>query len=786
MKLHKTERWGLPWEIRTFVLPQPPTFRCLAPTMSRAKDRRPLDAGGAGPGARCGARGWRALCIAVTVCVLLATAFTLAGGAQNSGSVKTRAGAMSVLRSSGLRARSGDALVNDTSSSDALSPPQSELAVDETQPATEVFEMPAPAPLAAAVAEEPPVVEGLSPAPAQLQPAVAFLFLTIDGAVTWPEIWAEFFAGAADPSQFNVYIHRSQADDDEDAVLSPAALAFLAAARGRANSVPTAANTAWGQLIAAERSLAREALTAPENVAFVYVSATTLPVKSFADVYETLASRASSRFCLTTQQTWVRSRVDADAVYPKTAQWMSLSREHAERFADEQRGDAVALVNQACGGSWRQCYPATSEELVMAAIVGPVPASAMGSDWLAAHPPPRGGPDNALVTALLLEAAAQVDDGSAANATLAFAGVNNGSIPVRDVGATNQGACDTWHWWDDFPSDAKREPAFEPLQLLADSVRASGDASASTDMETILEQHVDRFWSPPWHPQELRGGGMTERFLLDGLCASKSLFARKFSADFTLRPAPLPRDADGDWDCPADEWKAAPHERLDGVSCDGMRHAPILGLGLHECRQLCCSMGRDRCNAWQYRGRWSNYHFCWLGREAGHCSDYGEAKAQLWRGERLLPDPPALPQNASAVARQQVVDAFARCFQQRRGAEAPVAATEPAESPMGAPVSADAAAAEPAAGDAMPADAADAESAAGDAVPADDTVPSVEDAAPAEDTMPVLEDAAPAEDALPVPEEAAAEASELRTAQDSWGEGEPDDTSINEETPQMP
>ena len=583
---------------------------------------------------------------------------------------KPRAGTLNRLRSSGLL-RGVDAL--DVAGEPpavftALSGPEAAWAADKMQPAVEASAVPAPAPLAALTETVPAAAVATEAG----TPAVAFLFLTINGEVTWPEIWADFFAGAADPRMFRAYIHRSN-DKGSDAEPSPAALAFLAACRGRVNSVPTAADTAWGQLIAAERSLAAGAVKAPENVVFVYVSHTTLPVKSFAEVYETLTSRSTSSFCLTTQQTWVRSRVDADAVYPKTSQWISLSRDSAERFADEQRGDAVALVNQACGGSWRQCYPATSEELVMAAITGPVPAAAMGSDWLASHPPPGGGPDNALVTALLNEAAAGVDDGAAANATLTFAGVNGGSIPVRDVGATNQGVCDTWHWWDDLPSDALREPAFEPMQLLADSVKARGGASPDTEVESILEQHVDRFWSPPWHPQELRGEGMTEEFLLDGLCASKSLFARKFSAEFTLRPAPVPRTASGDWECPVEEWKAASREKLDGVSCDGMHHAPILGLGLNECRQLCCAMGRDRCTAWQYRGRWSNYHFCWLGRTAGRCSEYGEAKAQLWRGERLLPVPEPLPQNASAVERQRVIDAFARCFQ-RRSAQAPVTA----------------------------------------------------------------------------------------------------------------
>ena len=682
--------------------------------MLRAKDRRHSDViGGAGTGAQAG-RGWRAwaLCALVAGCLLVFAASKHVAGAQSHGGpAEPRARSLPVVRSDGLRAAAarGDALFDDeppaSGTAQTLHAAHSDVPVDGESPqqtawvadALSAAEAPAPAPLSDAEPATPAV------------PAVAFLFLTINGEVTWPEVWGDFFAGAADPRMFSVYIHRTS-DEAANAEPSPAALAFLAACRGRAFSVPTAPDTAWGQLIAAERSLAAEALKAPENVMFVYQSHTTLPVKSFAEVYETMTSRDSSSFCLTTQQTWQRSRIDPDAVFPKTAQWITLSRDSAERFADEQRGDAVATVNKACGGSWRQCYPATSEELVMAAITGPVPASAMGSDWLASHPPSGGGPDNALASALLNEAAAGVDDGSAANATLALPGVNGGAIQVRDVGATNQGVCDTWHWWcathsapfaaleltaprrDDFPSDAKREPAFEPLQLLADSVKASGDAGAETDTETILEQHVDRFWSPPWHPQELRGGGMTERFLLDGLCASKALFARKFSTEFTLRPAPVPRLANGDWSCDAEAWKAAPREKLDGVSCDGMRHAPIMGLGLAECRQLCCAMGRDRCTAWQYRGRWSRYHFCWLGREAGRCSEYGEAKAQLWRGERLLPEPEPLPQNASAAERQRVIDAFARCFRRRRGAEALPGNdgfAAPAPAPAAAPLPAD-------------------------------------------------------------------------------------------------
>jgi hypothetical protein len=45
--------------------------------------------------------------------------------------------------------------------------------------------------------------------PAPPAPAVAFLFLTINGEVVFPEVWKDFFAGAADDALFNVYVHRS-------------------------------------------------------------------------------------------------------------------------------------------------------------------------------------------------------------------------------------------------------------------------------------------------------------------------------------------------------------------------------------------------------------------------------------------------------------------------------------------------------------------------------------------------------------------------------------------------
>jgi hypothetical protein len=85
-------------------------------------------------------------------------------------------------------------------------------ALSDVEPAAEgadvLFAAPAPVPAAADNASLLPdvVVEEDTPKPV---PAVAFLFLTINGEVVFPEIWADFFAGAEDEERFNVFIHRS-------------------------------------------------------------------------------------------------------------------------------------------------------------------------------------------------------------------------------------------------------------------------------------------------------------------------------------------------------------------------------------------------------------------------------------------------------------------------------------------------------------------------------------------------------------------------------------------------
>jgi len=510
------------------------------------------------------------------------------------------------------------------------------------------------------VGQNVPTLLGSGPAPAvqdqleQLPPArsVAFLFLTLDGSVSWPEVWAEFFEDSPPDALWSVFVHRS----DGKTEVSAGASAFLGACRGRAQMAPSAPGTRWGQLIAAERSLAAAALAHdPFASQFVILSDTTLPVKPFRTVQTSLLARGdTSSFCLAQPADWARSRAEPSQAWPKTAQWKVLSRPAAEKLTDPT-GDAVAAVQAACGSTNQNCHPATSEEMVMAYITGPVPAAAMGTEWLSANPlVSKWLHDSDREQAFAAELALGLEDGSPVNATFTMPGVNSGVIEVQTA-ATNHGRCDTIAWWDDLPADAALEPAYEPFALF--------QAWTQRDDERVLDDHVDRLFAP-WHPQAFGREAMTADFLVHGLCASKALFARKFPPSFTLRLAPLPRFASGAFACPAvgamDAWAAAPHERIDAVSCDGMERAP-LELNASDCRAYCCALGPSRCTAWQWRGRWTRFHGCWVGAQAGSCTPYGEAKQQLWRGERLLTGP-LLLRNETAE-RAAVVAAFRRCLE---------------------------------------------------------------------------------------------------------------------------
>ena len=518
-------------------------------------------------------------------------------------------------------------------------PPPAELEPVLEPPA----EAPAESPEAAVTPADPaaelpaPVVE-----PLDSNFSVAFLLFTIDGTVSFPDVWAEFFE-SAEPSSFSVVVHRS----DNSTLESPAAAALREACRGRFRLAPYADGTAWGQLIAPSQVLAEEALKDPTAGAFVYVSSTTLPVKSFQTVFDTLRLRANdSSVCFNPPYQWRRSSADPALVFPKAAQWMILSRAHAEKLV---ASDAVQEVDAACGGDWRSgCGPSTSEEFMLGPVQ-PLPASAMGSEWLLEHPSGEH-PDPQLAEALEAEAAAgPAFAGGPVNDTLSVEGVNGGSVRIRDFGDLNHGSCFTWAWWEDYLR-SRQEPMWGPQRLFA---RTIADATEAEDVESVLERHLDVRWSPRFHPQLFRENAMTSAFLLDGLCAhNETLFARKFDFGFTLRPHAYSLDA-----CPADSAWLVPGAALplNGSDCSGLYPAPIPLLDARDCRNLCCSM--PHCSAWQHRP--GGEDSCWLGSPARECHASADPAAPRWLGESLVEAP--LPESAEAV-RARVLQAFRTCY----------------------------------------------------------------------------------------------------------------------------
>jgi hypothetical protein len=171
------------------------------------------------------ARPWRTAalwCVGVAVVVAVTTLLsdssrqpTVHGPLVHAVTAPLRRDAALAAPASIIASQVDDAVLPPPAAASTLEPAGAAAAavseLGEVEPAAEVAAAlsvaPAPAPAAADDASLlPAVVEAVVPKPV---PAVAFLFLTINGEVVFPEIWADFFAGAEDDKRFNVYIHRS-------------------------------------------------------------------------------------------------------------------------------------------------------------------------------------------------------------------------------------------------------------------------------------------------------------------------------------------------------------------------------------------------------------------------------------------------------------------------------------------------------------------------------------------------------------------------------------------------
>lgn len=231
------------------------------------------------------------------------------------------------------------------------------------------------------------------PGPLPEVPKVAFLFLTMK-SIEWLSTWEAFFEPA--PSdRYSIYVHRAGVKDDD-----PEKPPLPLAARG-ARAVPWV-QTAWCALFGVEVAILNAALQDPNNIQFVFVSDTTVPLKTFDYVYRQLAelSPRTSKFCLATAATHKTAKAEMltqemkrSCVFrdyyqqqnPRTLkhhQWVVLGREHAAAVAS-RAAEALDIYE----ASWLTAAPdvkgfgegCSDEGVPIAALLRDLEASGRGT-----------------------------------------------------------------------------------------------------------------------------------------------------------------------------------------------------------------------------------------------------------------------------------------------------------------------------------------------------------------------------------------------------------------------
>lgn len=224
---------------------------------------------------------------------------------------------------------------------------------------------------------------------------VAFLFL-IEDSILHEDVWRAFFQSAPRGS-YSVYVHPSERR-------SPTVGGFFAS---RVLSRHQILPTSWGWLVGGMNALLKAALADPYNEAFVFLSASTLPVKPFRDVHHALLKNSSSQFCVSPADQWLRNQ-HGRAV--KHHQWVVLTRPHAERIASPADGYRFPM-----GDYGAKCCE--DEFAYLAAVLGTVRSS---------------------------------KDSSRA---VAIPDINSGH-PIDLDHPTEQGSCSTYVWWPDYAKES--------------------------------------------------------------------------------------------------------------------------------------------------------------------------------------------------------------------------------------------------------------------------------------------------------------------------------------------
>ena len=108
---------------------------------------------------------------------------------------------------------------------------------------------------------------------------IAFLFLILDNP-NFPKIWDSYFRGHKD--KYNIYIHSK---DTEKTLWKSK------------NIIEKIQETSWGHIVSAYIELFREAYKNPNNMKFLTISESDIPIKSFDTFYDD---------CISDKRSWIK------------------------------------------------------------------------------------------------------------------------------------------------------------------------------------------------------------------------------------------------------------------------------------------------------------------------------------------------------------------------------------------------------------------------------------------------------------------------------------------------
>lgn len=176
----------------------------------------------------------------------------------------------------------------------------------------------------------------------QPEPRVFFLFLTLSG-IKRPELWRAFF-DQQPASRWRVFVHCKHTN-----------ICSLELSLGNllgATQVATVPSAYCRDLVTPMVQLLQGAVleSASPQDKFVFLSETTLPVKPFWDVYNTLTWDMSSDFCVYPTDHWVELELAQNlrALIVKHSQWVVLNQAHAHVMVQSWAGVRQGLE----GHSW--------------------------------------------------------------------------------------------------------------------------------------------------------------------------------------------------------------------------------------------------------------------------------------------------------------------------------------------------------------------------------------------------------------------------------------------------